>query len=214
MNGVGLSTGVQIAGRLILLAASAIALTLAMAPFRQFYLAWVALVPWLVVVAQARSTPKAFGWGLLGGAMFFAANLWSVALLTFSGAALLTVALAATWGFAAAVAHRCGLLDATPRSSAILLLSRIAALGCVWVTAEWLRGRIVIEFPLLYLAHTQTPILPLCQIADIAGTPAVTFLVIGGNACVVLFLVRPGRDREKLIAAASWAGLVVVVMIL
>ena len=51
-------------------------LSLAFAPVFQFYLAWVGLVPWLLVVASARTWRNAFVWGFLGGWMFFLVNMW------------------------------------------------------------------------------------------------------------------------------------------
>src|SRR5438128_1835570 len=205
--------------RLGLLVLSAAALTLAMAPRRQFYLAWVGLVPWLIVVAQAPTARKAFAWGALGAAIFFAANLWPIALLTVSGAVFLTIFLAATWGFAAAAAHRCRLLGVFDpehhqhRPGARKLFARIAAIACVFVTAEWLRDRVIIEFPLLQLAHTQTGVLPICQIADVGGTAAVTFLLVAINACVALFVQRPRWRRSKILASIVWLAIVIFVVL-
>jgi apolipoprotein N-acyltransferase len=131
---------------------------------------------------------------------------------------LLTLALAATWGLAAAIARRCGLftmLNSTRARhwSAFSFFLNIALLSCVWVTAEWLRSRVLIEFPLMLLGHTQTPLLPLCQIADVGGASAVTFLVVGINACIAMLLQRPHRRRARRIAAAAWAGIVIVAIV-
>src|SRR5687767_5208090 len=56
-------------GKLALLSLSVLLLTLSFAPINQFYLAWVGLVPWLIVVQRCRSTVTAFLWSWLGGTM-------------------------------------------------------------------------------------------------------------------------------------------------
>src|SRR5262249_37022266 len=61
-------------GRLCLLLLAVGLLTLAFAPVGQFYLAWVGLVPWLVVLAGTRSQWSAFFWSWVGGTLFFIAN--------------------------------------------------------------------------------------------------------------------------------------------
>ena len=60
-------------------------LVLAFAPFGQFYLAWVALAPWLIAVARVGSLRSAFVWGWVGGAAFFGAQFSYVLLITPSG---------------------------------------------------------------------------------------------------------------------------------
>src|ERR1700712_3174308 len=46
-------------------------LTLSFAPIGQFYLAWVGLVPWLLVIRKTRNARTAFLWSWLAGLMFF-----------------------------------------------------------------------------------------------------------------------------------------------
>lgn len=58
------------AKRLGLLALSTLLLSLSFAPYNQFYLAWIGLVPWLIVVLRARSIRAAALWGGVGGLMF------------------------------------------------------------------------------------------------------------------------------------------------
>ena len=48
-------------GQLALVALSVILLTLALAPVKQFYLAWVGLVPWLWVVGKS-DPPSGHSW--------------------------------------------------------------------------------------------------------------------------------------------------------
>ena len=57
-------------------------LSLSFAPFAQFYLAWVGLVPWLLMVRSTGSQRAAFFWGWFGGVLFFIANMWWLAYVT------------------------------------------------------------------------------------------------------------------------------------
>src|SRR5687767_12882338 len=61
-------------GKVALVMVSVLLLTLAFAPFNQFYLAWVGLVPWLLVVNASKSWGRAMWWGWVGGTAFFVAN--------------------------------------------------------------------------------------------------------------------------------------------
>src|SRR5688572_14150579 len=87
--------------RVGLLALSVVLLTFSLAPYSQFYLAWFALAPWLLVVATTRSAARAFGWGWLAGAGYFAVNLSWLFRATVPGAIALVCYLGLFWGLAA-----------------------------------------------------------------------------------------------------------------
>src|SRR5437879_5262373 len=53
--------------KMLLIALSVLLLSAAFAPFKQFYLAWVGLVPMIFVVLASRSKKGAFFQGWLGG---------------------------------------------------------------------------------------------------------------------------------------------------
>src|SRR5688572_6284098 len=145
------------------------ALSLAFAPIGQFYLAWVALAPMLVVVARAKTVRAAFMWGWLGGTVFFLLNFTYLLLVTVPGALLLPPYLALYWGVAAAVIRAGRLIDATDVGGAALTFSRACGVAAIWVAAEWLRGTVFTGLPWLFIGYTQSPLLALCQIADFAG---------------------------------------------
>src|SRR5437763_15451172 len=83
--------------RTLLLIATPCFLTLAFAPFYQFYLAWFALAPWLLVVRQSRSARAAFAWGWIGGALLFLPNFAYLLYLTVPGAIALALYMALCW---------------------------------------------------------------------------------------------------------------------
>src|SRR4051812_39713095 len=96
--------------KLGLLLLSIALLTFSFAPFNQFYLAWVGLVPWLLVLRRVRSQRAAFLWSWLAGLFFFTANMWWLAYVTGPGLIALMVVLALFWGVAGAAIRGAGLL--------------------------------------------------------------------------------------------------------
>src|SRR5208282_1810215 len=145
------------------LTASSIALlSLAFAPFGQFYLAWVGLIPWLILIAQARSKKSAFFRGWIGGTAFFAANMWWMGHISWPGMMALMVVCGLFWGLAGLTIFGAGLMHGK-------ILRGVFGIAIVWTAFEWVRGIIFTGLPWLFLGYSQTPALVLCQIADIAG---------------------------------------------
>ncbi len=93
-------------GRLVLLSISVALLTLAYAPIKQFYLAWVGLVPWLVVIARCRSYKSAILWGWLSGWLFFLGEHVVMKYVTLPGGLALMALLGGYWGLMGAVVRR------------------------------------------------------------------------------------------------------------
>jgi len=93
---------------MVFLLCSALLLILSYPPFDFGWLAWVALVPWLIRVG--RSTPRqAFREGYLIGLLFFGGTVWWIGIVTVSGVILLVAFLAlyfAVWGAGVAVLLR------------------------------------------------------------------------------------------------------------
>ncbi|HYE21715.1 MAG TPA: apolipoprotein N-acyltransferase [Tepidisphaeraceae bacterium] len=183
--------------RLGLSLASIVCLTLAFAPFDQFYLAWVGLVPWLMIVATSASKRAAFGWSWLIGVLFFGANMWwlfAVPKVPTVGAFGLMLYLGLYFPVAALVLRRAmGDAAAVRSPSGSRLNSGLAALllvPVVWIGLEWVRGTLFTGLPWLYIGHSQSSILAMCQIADLASAYGVGFWVVMVNALVALLLLR------------------------
>jgi len=216
-------------GRFTLLAVGVAMLTLAFAPYKQCYLAWFGLVPWLIVLRSLRSQRAAFLWSWGAGTAFFIANMWWMAYVTLPGMLALLAFLGLYWGAAGMIIRGTNLLhtsdDAEPSppdaprspqqaepppaslaSSPNLsvkprpgALARCLAIAAIWVASEWLRGCFPFQgLPWLYLGHAQSPLLPMCQIADFSGVFGVSFWVAAINAAVALFVIERLRFRPVL----------------
>ena len=185
-------------GRLLLVLLGVALQTAAFAPVKQFYLAWVGLVPWLLVIGGVRSLRGAFLWGWIAGTLFFVANMWWMATITLLGMFGLMALLGLYWGYAALTIHGARLLrPLRPGDEAQTRLARwpgarLVLLGCAWVAAaEWFRGTWPWHgLPWLYLGHTQTPLLPICQIADLTGVAGLSFLIVLTNGWLALWFIN------------------------
>jgi apolipoprotein N-acyltransferase len=199
--------------RLGLMALSAGMMSLAYPPAGQWYLAWLAMTPWVLAVASARSAWRAALWGWFGGTLILLFNmlyLWPVRpVMPFALAAYLGLAA----GVTALLARGAGWLDvARGGASAARRVGQAAAVAAVWVAMEWLRGNRVIPIAWLYLGHTQLPgARVLCQVADVTGAYGVSFCAMFVNTLAALTLLRSGPRRSVLgawLVAAALIGAV------
>jgi apolipoprotein N-acyltransferase len=212
-------------GKWLLLFIGIVLLSLAFAPFNQFYLAWVGVVPWLVVVRYCRSTLRAFLWSWLGGTLFYIANMWWLAGITLPGMIALMVVLGLYPAAAGAIIFAGRLLDpiacdvnsSAPGRGFVCWkksLLNVFLIAFVWTASEWFRG----TWPLgglawLYLGHAQTPALYLCQVADFSGVFGVTFWVMLVNAWLTLFVLYRKPSVRPLAPAGVAVGVVLVAVL-
>ena len=179
-----------------LLACAVLLLTLAFAPVKQFYLAWVGLAPLLVAMHGPRGMWRTFLWAWAGGTVFFAVNMWWLQLVTLPGAIALMVYLGVYWALAAMIVRGCGLMDRPP-------IVAVAYVAAAWCGLEFLRGNLFTGLPWLYLGHTQSPFLAGVQIADALGVYGVSFWVAMVNAAVAMAVLRGVRTAAPAMAAAA-----------
>ncbi len=204
--------------RLLLLVVGAGLLTAAFAPAGQFYLAWVGLVPWLVVVSRARSTRAAFGWSWVAGTLFFIANMWWMSAVTVPGMVGLMTILGLYWGYAGVIAYGAGIVGRPAGPNGVSPAGRVFGsptlrvllTAAVWTAAaEWFRGTWPWHgLPWLYLGYTQSPVLAVCQSADLFGVAGLSFLIAAANAWVALWVLNR-LSLRRLVPA----GLVVLALI-
>ncbi len=174
--------------------ATAIGLTLAFPPADQGWLAWLALVP-LVLVCPRLTAARAFVLGGLAGAVAFVAiHAWVLEAPGFRWyhAAILAVYLAlypAAW---------CAALPRLARAPLPLVVTAPA----LWAGLEWVRGNAAfLAFPWATLAHSQHANLPLLQTAAVGGEAAVTSIVVLANVALAGLLA--GKPLRQAVAAAG-----------
>ena len=161
-------------------------------------LAWVALVPWLLLVGSGPATSGGPGIALcswLIGIIFFTVKLSWLGYATNIGWLLLSSYLSISYllfGIACSYLHR----------NSGLPLALLAPF--LWVSLEYLRGFLMTGFPWFYLGHTQYSYLSIIQIADITGAYGVSFLIVAVNACFAQGLLRwwNGKGGHFLFAIA------------
>lgn len=185
-------------------------LVLSFPPLELGGLAWIALVP-LLVVLDGRGPWAAFAISYLAGLVFIAGSfywIWWVPGYNLLDEALLGLYLAlyvAVWGLGVAWVRR--------RTALPLALVAPA----LWVALEYVRSNLsFLSLPWMLLGHTQHLSIPTIQIASFAGVYGLTFLIVLVNVALaetVLYAIgrltsRPVGDRVRLpLGALVCAGL-------
>ncbi|MDD5678264.1 MAG: apolipoprotein N-acyltransferase [Kiritimatiellae bacterium] len=171
---------------------SGLLLFAAFPPLEWSVLAWVALVPLLVISAAA--TPRiAFRWGLLAGLVFWLSSLVWLTRVSWAGWFMLCLYCALFMGcFALSVAWWVACKGLQPRQGNPLMMLSIPAL---WVGWEYLRSTLLSGFPWNPLGASQYANLSLIQTAQIGGVYLVSYLVVLVNAAGALILIQSIRRQ-------------------
>jgi apolipoprotein N-acyltransferase len=202
-RGRGPAAGARV--RAAVLIASGTAGALAFPDTNWWVLAWGWLVP--VLAWSLEGSPRAAltgGW-LCGTAFFLVLLRW----LDYTFQQFSAIPWPATWLPIVALAAYCGLYLGLACAIVAWLARRLGAgaalavFPALWVSGEWVRGWLMDGFPWGLLAYSQHRILPVIQVAEIAGAWGVSFLIASGNAALAALLVLgPRRAAPGLIAAA------------
>jgi len=205
-------------GKLLLLLVGVILLTLSYAPFKQFWAGWIGAVPFIIVLSRTAGPWRAAFWWWLAGVLFFSANVWWLLKITGPGVLALVLWLGLYWALAAVllrplliaairpapptadVPDPADAAAAAPAPPAVRAgIGFVLLLAMVWVGAEWIRGNWPFQgFSWFNLSYAQTPVLHLCQIADIFGEHGISFWVAMVNALAALFVLNGWRWRGLL----------------
>jgi len=167
-------------------------------PRPDFYLlAWVGLIPLLLVMRK-----RPFASGFTCGLSFFASTLYwlNLVMTTYGGLnwifsllAYLFLLVYLALYFAAASWISCLLLE---RFRVPVLLS----LPVAWVALEYLRGLLLTGFPWALLGYSQHNFSLVIQSADVTGVYGVSLLLVAFN-CALAWIVQQPRSRF------AWLGL-------
>jgi len=163
-----------------------------------FPLAWIALIPLFVVIAD-QGPAKAFLSGWLVGLVYFGGTLYWIMLslvrhgglpwlISFLVLFLLVSYLATYIGLFAAL-FRYAIAD---KKNAGLFVAPV-----LWVSLEWAKGRLLSGFPWAGLAYSQTSFLSMIQMADFGGIYIVAFVVVLCNRALYLGFTGNGGRAES-----------------
>lgn len=190
---------------LLLTLAGGLLVWLALPPLGWWPLAWVAAVPWAMLVAAPPTNTTQRdkrNWCLqiwLGGFLFWLGTMY-----------FLPLPHPALWLAWPLLAGYLALWHLWALSAARVLVHQfrwplIAALPVAWTTAEWLRGWLLTGFAMALVGHSQYRQIIVIQIADLGGAYLVSFVVLMFGTALVSMTqaTRPVRRWGSLVAAVA-----------
>ena len=196
-------------GMILAFAASAILLTVIQPPFNLSFLAWVALVPFVVgclISKPALSLSKGKTWPIilfayLVSLIYWLGNLYWLEPITFLGWFLFCVYIAVYWPVIAICLRYCDIRKVPLWFSLPILI----------VGAEAFQGLCFRGFGWRYLGHSQYANITIIQIADIFGAGGVSFLVAMVNGAIgeIIFGFKGG-----LLKKSAFAGGLITIAVL
>ena len=190
---------------MILAAASGVLLVFSFPQVGHPAVAWLAVVPLLLAVVRATSVAAAFGQGLLAGAVFFAGTVYWIPRVMIDYGGLPTVT---AWGVHLLLVAYLALFPALFAAGTSMAHRRLGAVGlycapALWVTTELGRLYLFTGFPWELLGYSQTRVLPIAQLASVAGVLGVSLLVMLVNTSIAFAVtVRDARRRTAVAATA------------
>ena len=151
---------------------SAFLTTLAFPPFEFYFLAWVCLIP-LILSIRRRSLKEAFVLGVIFGVLFFPSFLYWIlnySCWAFIGSVLVGVFSTATGFFGWSLLEKVAFKQI-----------RLFVPALLWVVIEWGVQQELIALPLSF-GITQAPLPIVTQVASVAGTYGISFLLVLSNS--------------------------------
>ena len=195
----------------LLAALSGLLFALSFPRFGHPALGWVALAP-LLVAASRGGGARAFGLGLLTGAVYFAGTLyWITHVMVVYGGLQPLVAVLVN---AALIAY----LALFPGLFALALNRVVAACGprlimaapLIWVTSELGRTHLFGGFPWVLLGYSQVTVVPVAQLASVFGVYGLSALTAAVSAAAAALALRAWPSRPYLPLVATLASVLVV----
>jgi len=171
--------------RIALCVGSALLLILSFPGFDLGFLAWFALVPFLIAIHD--TTPKeGFKLAYLTGFIFFLGSIYWLHYVSIIGLIILVCCLSFYFGLFGLFAAR-----AMKEERFFIIL-----LPAAWAAIEYLRATLLTGFGWNLLGYSQYKFLSLIQIADTTGAYGVSFLVVMINCAVFSILLQ---NRRKML---------------
>ncbi len=172
-------------------------------PVAWWPVAFVCLVPWLLLIGGLPSAPRVYAISFLWAVGFFLINMRWLVFATVEGYAPLSVYLALFFPLMA-----CPVRHAIRRRWPLVLVFPL-----IWTGNEFVRGVFVSGFPWFFLSHSQARFLSLIQISDIVGSYGVSFVVAAVNGAIADALFHRLRCAEPFFQCVGQARLSVGVAV-
>ena len=180
-------------------------LTLSFPRFGHPAFAWIALVPLLVAVVRSRDLIRVFAFGLLAGCVHFASTLYWIPLVMVEYGGLSTPV---SWGVHLLFVAYLALFPALFAVGTAILHRGWGPVGllyapAVWVTSELGRLYLFTGFPWELLGYSQTPVLPVAQVASLVGVLGLSALVGLVNATLVFAVMADDGRRWRALGGTA-----------
>ena len=180
----------------LLCLATSLLLVLSFPRFDFYYLAWVGFIPLFFAIGEATKR-QAFWYSYLAGFVFFISVLYWLVHVTLAGLIILSLYL--SFYFAFFGYFFTGFKRRVPGSNILTIIF----LSSIWVVLEFIRCHLMTGFPWVLLGYSQYLNSGLMQIADITGSPGISFLIIFVNLylfySVKLILAKDFRPLIKIL---------------
>jgi len=170
---------------------SAIMLGQAFPKHNLFFLAWIALVPFLYSIEKSRDARSAGKLGLLFGLVFFSINLyWLNTLAIFIGSYAYT-----SW--ISLCIFQTAFVIVFAYFSKKLHVNLTIWQAFLWIAIEYVRSTGAFGLPCGVIAYSQSMLLPLIQISRFGTVYSISFIIILTNIAIARFIVR--KDYKLII---------------
>ena len=152
------------------------------------YLAWIAFIPWFILIVTEER--YAYINAMFIGTVFIFIQLSWLRHVTYIAWILLSLYCAAYF-LVFAFCSRFIIFR--------LRLPLVVVAPCIWTALEFIRSFLLSGFPWFFIGHTQYTYLPVIQICDITGVYGVSFIIIMINACIADLIIYGFTKRNLLI---------------
>ncbi|MBN1957508.1 MAG: apolipoprotein N-acyltransferase [Desulfuromonadales bacterium] len=159
-------------------------------------LAWVGLIPLLLVMQR-----RPFATGFTAGAVFFSVVLYwlNIVMTSYGGLQPLFSLLAYLFLITYLAVYVAAVTWLSCRLKDVLGLPYLVTVPFLWVACEFLRATLLTGFPWALLGYSQHPFSAAIQSADVTGVYGVSFLLVSVNCALAWLLSEPRKGL-------AWVG--------
>ena len=197
-----------------LAAASGVLLALSFPKFGHPALAWIALAPLLLALAQPVTLLRASALGLACGVIYFGGTLyWMTGVMSVYGGLPAAVAGVLNGAFVVYLALYVSIFAIVMRRFLVTYGPRALAVApLAWTATEFGRAHLFTGFPWVLLGYSQASMLPIAQFASVLGVFGVSALVASASAAIAGVALRRAYVPAAIVAAlvgaiAVWGGI-------